>query len=56
MEKESIEKQLSMPENASDFTLLSELTSKLEEIDIELMEAMEDWEMTQNELEEKEKL
>ncbi|MBO5099236.1 MAG: ABC-F family ATP-binding cassette domain-containing protein [Clostridia bacterium] len=56
MEKESIEKQLSMPENASDFTLLSELTSKLEEIDIKLMEAMEEWEMTQNELEEKEKL
>ena len=56
MEKESIEKQLSMPENASDFTLLSELTSKLEEIDIKLIEAMEEWEMTQNELEEKEKL
>ena len=45
-----------MPENASDFTLLSELTSQLEEIDIKLMEALEDWEIAQNELEEKEKL
>ncbi len=55
-EKAEIEAQLSMPENASDFTLLSELTAKLEEIDTQLMEAMEEWESTQNELEEKEKL
>jgi ATP-binding cassette subfamily F protein 3 len=55
-EKEETENKISLPENASDFTLLAELTTKLEALDNEIFEAMEQWEETQKELEEKESL
>ncbi len=55
-EKEEIENKISLPENTSNFTLLSELTTKLEALENEIFEAMEEWENTQKELEEKESL
>jgi ATP-binding cassette subfamily F protein 3 len=55
-EKEETENKIFLPENASDFTLLAELTTKLEALDNEIFEAMEQWEETQKELEEKESL
>ena len=43
-ELENIQTELSLEENIADYVKLSELTSKCEELENELLEAMEEWE------------
>lgn len=52
--KEKLSAEMILPENSTNFELLSDLSSRLDETDKKLSEAMEEWENLNTELEEKE--